>query len=226
MDGAHSLTLSGVSLLALPSGALWWPKARMLVVSDLHLGKSERIARRGGAFLPPYETLDTLTRLQRDIDRVEPETVACLGDSFDDLDASRGLGEPEATALRHAMRGRAWVWAEGNHDPGPVPFGGAHVAEVAVGPLTLRHVAEPGAAGEVSGHYHPKATLSTRGGAVTRPCFLADRDRVILPAFGTYTGGLAAGSAVLQGLMRPDAVAVLTGPRALAIPMPRLRRAG
>ena len=95
-----------------------------------------------------------------------------------------------------------------------------------MGPLTLRHVAEPGAREEISGHYHPKATLETRGGAVTRPCFLADRDRVILPAYGTYTGGLAAGSAVLQALMRPDAVAVLTGTRAVAMPMPRLRRAG
>ncbi len=226
MDGAYGLTLSGVRLLALPSGALLWPEARILVVSDLHLGKSERIARRGGAFLPPYETLDTLTRLQRDIDRVEPETVVCLGDSFDDLDAAGALGEPEATALRRAMRARAWIWAEGNHDPGPVPFGGAPLVEVAMGPLRMRHVAEPGAKGEISGHYHPKATLGTRGGAVTRPCFLADRDRVVLPAYGTYTGGLAAGSAVLQGLMRPEAVAVLTGARAVAMPMPRLRRTG
>ena len=226
MDDAYDLMLSGASLLALPSGALLWPEASTLVVSDLHLGKSERVARRGGAFLPPYETLDTLTRLQRDIDRWGPETVVCLGDSFDDLDAAGALGEPEATALRHAMRGRAWVWAEGNHDPGPVPFGGQHVAELALPPLTFRHVAEPGAAAEVSGHYHPKATIETRGGAVTRPCFLADRDRLILPAYGTYTGGLSAGSATLRALMRPDAIAVLTGARAVAIPMPRLRRAG
>ena len=225
-EGAHPLTLAGAALLALPSGALLWPEARTLVVADLHLGKSERMARRGGAFLPPYETLDTITRLQAEIDHADPRRMICLGDSFDDLDAAQALGEPEATALRHAMRGRDWIWAEGNHDPGPVPFGGAHVAELAMPPLTFRHVAEPGAAGEVSGHYHPKARLVARGGAVTRPCFLIDRDRLVMPAFGTYTGGLAAGSPTLRALMRPGAVAVLTGRRATAIPMPRLRRAG
>ena len=225
-EGAHPVTLAAARLLALPTGALLWPETRTLVVSDLHLGKSERVARRGGAFLPPYETLDTITRLQRDIDRTDPRTVVCLGDSFDDTDAARALGEPEATALRHAMHGRVWLWVEGNHDPGPVPFGGLHAAETAIPPLTFRHIADPTATAEVSGHYHPKATIEARGGGVTRPCFLVDRDRLVLPAYGTYTGGLAAGSATLQALMRPDAIAILTGRRAVAIPMPRLRRAG
>ena len=224
--GAHSFTLADARLLALPSGALLWPDAKALVVSDLHLGKSERVARRGGSFLPPYETLDTITRLQRDLDANDPRTVICLGDSFDDAQAARSLGEPEATALRHAMRGRVWIWVEGNHDPGPLPLGGLHAAEVAMPPLTFRHIADPDATAEVSGHYHPKATIETRGGAVTRPCFLLDRDRLILPAFGTYTGGLAAGTPTLQALMRPDAMAVLTGARAVPVPMPRLRRTG
>ena len=226
MDGAHPLSLAGARLLALPSGGLLWPEASVLVVSDLHLGKSERIARRGGAFLPPYETLDTLTRLQRDLDRTDPATVICLGDSFDDLDAASALGEAEAVALACAMRGRRWIWAEGNHDPGPVPFGGEAVAEVALPPLAFRHIADPQAVGEVSGHYHPKATIGMRRGAVTRACFLADRDRIVMPAYGTYTGGLPAGSAPLAALMGPEAVAVLTGPRAVAMPMPRLRRTG
>lgn len=225
MDGACSIALAGAALLALPSGALLWPEARTLVVSDLHLGKSERMARRGGAFLPPYETLDTLTRLQRDLDATDPGCVICLGDSFDDAEAAGALGEPEAAALRLAMRGRRWIWTEGNHDPGPVPWGGEHAAEAVLPPLTFRHIAEPSATAEVSGHYHPKASLGARGGAVTRPCFLLDRDRLVMPAYGTYTGGLAAGSAVLQTLMRPEAVAILTGHRALTIPMPRLRRA-
>lgn len=222
--GAHPIVLAGARLLALPSGALAWPEAGTLVVSDLHLGKSERMVRRGGAFLPPYETLDTLTRLQADIGRTDPRTVICLGDSFDDADAAHALGEPEAAALAHAMRDRVWIWVEGNHDPGPLPLGGLQAADVAMPPLAFRHIAEPGADAEVSGHYHPKATLPTRGGTVTRPCFLLDRDRLIMPAYGTYTGGLDACAAPLQTLMRPDALAILTGRAAVPMPMPRMRR--
>jgi len=65
--------------------------------------------------------------------------------------------------------------------------------------------------GEVSGHYHPKANVPTRGGTISRPAFLADRDRMILPSYGTYTGGLRSNDAALVGLMRPEAIAILTG---------------
>ena len=222
--GAHSFTLAEARLLALPTGALLWPEARTLVVSDLHLGKSERMARRGGALTPPYETLDTITRLQADLDRADPRTVICLGDSFDDREAADALGEPEARALDHAMRGRNWIWVEGNHDPGSLPLGGLHAADVTMPPLTLRHIAEAGATGEVSGHYHPKATLPMPGGAVTRPCFLLDEDRLVLPAYGTYTGGLDTASAPLRSLMRPGSIAILTGRSAVPMPMPRMRR--
>lgn len=220
MNG-HDFTLAGVSLVALGSGALWWPDQSLLCVSDLHLGKSERIARRGGVALPPYDTRDTLTRLAADLAQTQARIVVCLGDSFDDLDAARALPESERLWIARLQAGRRWVWIEGNHDPGPVDLGGTLLAELPVAPLTFRHVARPGASGEVSGHYHPKATIRNRGRAITRPAFLADRDRVILPAYGTYTGGLRSPDAALAGLMRPEALAFLTGPKVHAIPMPR-----
>ena len=49
----HAFTLAGAALSARCSGALWWAERQVLVISDLHLGKSERIARLGGAMLPP-----------------------------------------------------------------------------------------------------------------------------------------------------------------------------
>lgn len=216
-----SLSLAGAKLVALGSGALWWPAERLLCVSDLHLGKSERIARRGGTFLPPYETRDTLLRLADDLDRMKPATVICLGDSFDDLDAARALAAEDQAALTRMQAGRRWIWIEGNHDSGPVDLGGTHLAELALGPLIFRHIAQTGASGEISGHYHPKASLTTRARRITRAAFLSDRDRIIMPAYGTYTGGLRSRDTVLADLMRPDAVAVLTGPTPQAVPMPR-----
>ncbi|MEM6727571.1 MAG: ligase-associated DNA damage response endonuclease PdeM [Pseudomonadota bacterium] len=217
----HAFILAGAQLTALPSGALWWGEKGMLIVSDLHFGKSERIARRSGAMLPPYETRDTLSRLEGDIHARGATSVVCLGDSFDDLDAARSLDEGERLWLARLQAGRRWVWIEGNHDPGPVEFGGAHLAELHEPPLTFRHIARAGQSGEVSGHYHPKAQLYARGRVISRPCFLYDTDRVILPAYGTYTGGLRSDAAALDGLMRREAKAVLTGLAAHVIPMPR-----
>lgn len=211
------LTLGGQTLLALPSGALYWPAQRLLVVADLHLGKAERIARRGGTLLPPYETRATLERLDADIAATTPATVLCLGDSFDDLTAAETLAEGEILWLNRMMAGRDWIWILGNHDPAPLALGGSHKDETLIGPLTFRHIADSSQTIEISGHYHPKASLAGR----SRPCFLADSARIILPAFGSYTGGLRCDDPALAGLMQPGALAILTGQRAMAIPMPR-----
>lgn len=218
---SHAFTLAGSQLHALGTGALWWPAQSMLCVSDLHLGKSERIARRGGHWLPPYETRDTLNRLAQDLTRTNARTVVCLGDSFDDLSAAHALPEEERLWIAGLQAGRRWVWIEGNHDPGPINMGGTHLAELPVPPLTFRHIAKPGASGEISGHYHPKAQIKTRVRTISRPAFLADQDRVILPSYGTYTGGLRSSDPVFSGLMRAEAVAILTGPMTQIIPMPR-----
>lgn len=217
----YDFTIAGARLTALGSGALWWPAQDLLVVSDLHLGKSERIARRGGTPLPPYDTRDTLTRLAADLTRYHARTVVCLGDSFDDIAASQALPEEERQWIFRLQAGRRWIWIEGNHDPGPIEFGGAHLAALPVPPLTFRHIAQSGASGEISGHYHPKAPLALRGRTISRPAFLIDTDRVIMPAYGTYTGGLRAHTPVLSDLMRAEAIAVLTGPTPTAVPMPR-----
>ncbi len=216
MNG-HTFTLNGADLLALPTGALWWAERRLLCVSDLHLGKSDRAARRWGTLLPPYEVADTLARLDADLAMTRPATVVCLGDSFDDRESADALSEDHRLWLSRLMAGRRWLWIEGNHDPGPLALGGSYLSECREGPLAFRHIAQPDATAEVSGHYHPKARVA----GVTRPCFLVDGARAILPAYGTFTGGLHAHSAPLAALMRPEARALLLGPRITVAPMPR-----
>lgn len=221
MNLGHDFTLFGARLTALGSGALWWAEHRLLCVSDLHLGKSERIARRGGTTLPPYETEDTLTRLANDLERCNAQTVVALGDSFDDLGAAHALSEEARLWIAKLQAGRKWVWIEGNHDPGPVGLGGAHLSEITCDDLTFRHIAQPGTQGEVSGHYHPKASLSLKGRTISRPAFIYDNARLILPAYGTYTGGLRTSSEPIRSLMSPQACAILTGPAPVVVPMPR-----
>jgi len=222
---AIEIEVMGEAIQALASGALWWPAQSVLCVSDLHLCKSERVMRRGGPMLPPYETRDTLSRLDRVLSSTGARRVICLGDSFDDLAASQAMPEEERLWLARLQAGREWVWIEGNHDPGPVDCGGTHRADIAIGPILFRHIARPDARGEISGHYHPKARLLARGRMISRSCFLADDHRIILPAFGTYTGGLSWSDPIFDDLLGKTAQALLTGKSITAVPRPRSRNA-
>ncbi len=211
---AYHFDFCGTRCSALPSGALHLPAHNMLCVSDLHLGKSERIARRSGVMLPPYEVQETLQKLEADITATQPQQVICLGDSFDDLDAAGSLDEDARLWLTRLQAGKSWVWIEGNHDPGPIDLGGTHRAEKTVGTLTFRHIATADTA-EVSGHYHPKHRIAGR----SRPAFMLDHQRLIMPAYGAYTGGLNSHAADLRKLFHGQTIAILTGHKAIPVPV-------
>ncbi|UWQ17542.1 ligase-associated DNA damage response endonuclease PdeM [Jannaschia sp. M317] len=221
MANHHPFSFAGERLIARASGALHWPAHDVLVVSDLHLGKSERHARRDGRLLPPYEVIDTLRRLQDDVLDTGAGHVVLLGDSFDDLAAAEALAPDHRDHIARLMAGRDWTWITGNHDPAPPGLPGRAVECLTLGPLTFCHIATDADRAEVSGHYHPKAAITLRGRAVTRPCFLRDDRRLILPAYGTYTGGLRSRDPALTGLMGANARAILAGQPMVEIPMPR-----
>jgi uncharacterized protein len=182
--------VAGVTLLADPSGALFWEEQDLLVVSDLHLEKGSSFAARG-VLLPPYDTAATLSRLAAAIARHDPRMVIALGDSFHDRTAHERLSTPDRDAMSALQARRDWIWISGNHDPAlPSGLGGVVASEVCIGPIAFRH--EPtGAAGEIAGHLHPKARVPTRGRTVERRCFASDGERAVMPAFGAYAGGLS-----------------------------------
>ena len=181
--------LAGETIELDPAGAAFLPRRAMLVVADLHLEKGGAFARRG-SLLPPYDSHATLERLEALVARLRPDTVVSLGDGFHDRRGARELSPGLFDRLGALTRQRRWVWVTGNHDPEvPVALGGAAVAELTVGGLVLRH--EPtGALGEIAGHLHPKARLWTRRRHLSCRCFAGDGDRLLLPALGSFTGGL------------------------------------
>lgn len=199
-----SLRVNGAALVADISGALWWPGERLLAVADLHLEKGSAFARRG-ALLPPYDTAATIARLGAAIARYRPQRLVCLGDSFHDRGAAGRLPPADAAALAGMVGACDWIWVRGNHDPAPpAGLGGRTVPEWVQGALLFRHeaVAAP-AAGEVSGHFHPKAGIARRGKRAGGRCFVSDGRRLILPAFGAYAGGLDVLDPAIAGLF-PD----------------------
>ena len=135
------------------------------MVSDLHFGKAGRLARLGAGLLPPYEAMETLSRLAAEIDALDPAGVICLGDSFDDMAAARESAGEIGPEIARLAAGRRWIWIAGNHDPAPLGLPGSHLAEARIQGLTFRHIARREAEpGEISGHYHPKARIAARAG--------------------------------------------------------------
>ena len=185
----HAIVVNSVSLVADPEGALYWPDQGLLAVADLHLEKGSSFAARG-VLLPPYDTAATLARLARLITHYAPRCVVALGDSFHDGGGPERLADVDRDALTIMQRGREWIWITGNHDPEPATgIGGIFIETMISGALTFRHL-PTGSSGEISGHLHPVARVAHRGRAVSRRCFAADATRMIMPAFGAFTGGL------------------------------------
>jgi DNA ligase-associated metallophosphoesterase len=184
------IQVNGTTLALHPSGAVWMADARTLIVADLHFEKGSSYAR-GGQFLPPYDTRATLRRLQALIKRYQPAQVIALGDSFHDGGAADRLDEEEIAILAGMTRSIDWIWVEGNHDPEPPAWlGGTIAGQRALGGLTFRHIPNPEpCAGEVAGHVHPVVRVHRGGFALRRRCFVSDGLRLLMPAFGAYTGG-------------------------------------
>jgi DNA ligase-associated metallophosphoesterase len=184
------LAVAGAIFAADLAGVIYWPEQGLLAVADLHFEKGSSFAARG-VLLPPYDTAATLARLAALIAYYAPRVVVALGDNFHDRRGHARLADTDRAALLSLQRGRDWVWITGNHDPEPAEgIGGRFLSVLKVGAVTFRHQPEEGASGEIAGHLHPVARVTRRGRSVSRRCFAADGDRLVMPAFGAYAGGL------------------------------------
>lgn len=215
--GSLSARVMGELCVLRCSGALWLPDFGTLVAGDLHLEKGSAFAARG-QMLPPYDSRATLDKLEVEIAELKPVRVVLLGDSFHDSRSIGRMAEDDRARLERLAIGIDWVWLEGNHDRealtaagGIEALPGRVVGEMRLGGLYLTH--EPMAApedGEVAGHLHPCARVVAHGRGVRRPCFVTDGRRLILPAFGAFTGGLNVRDAAIASLFaEPPMVAAL-----------------
>jgi uncharacterized protein len=208
------LVVNGETLTLDPSGALYWPEMRALVLADLHFEKGSSFAR-SGQLLPPYDTRATLKRIASLCARYRPETVIALGDSFHDAHAHDRLDAYERDMLSRLGAEADWIWIAGNHDPEPPSWlNGRIVEDVALGALVFRHEPSPlPSAGEIAGHLHPCASVTRRGHTLRRRCFVSDGMRLLLPAFGAYAGGLDVRDKAVRSLFAADFLAYVLGAR-------------
>ena len=211
----------GVDLAASPSGALYWPARRALLLADLHLEKASWYAG-AGQMLPPYDSAATLSEVARAIAATRAREVWCLGDSFHDPAGCLRLSADARAQLKALTAATRWTWITGNHDAGLVDHcGGAVTGEAVVDGLVLRHEADARETRpELSGHYHPKLRLTVRGRRVARRCFVASGAKLILPAFGALTGGMDADDpAIVRVVGRPAQALIAVEDRLLRFPL-------
>ena len=211
---AVRVAVAGAQAWLRASGALWLQGEAALVAADLHLEKGSAYAARG-QLLPPYDTRDALARLAAEIAALNPRLVVMLGDSFHDGEAGTRLSGEDSQTLVALARGRTLVWVTGNHDPRPpAHLPGEVVDAITLAGLNLRHEPSQGPAwAEVAGHLHPCARISAGGRSVRRRCFVTDGERLILPAFGAYAGGLNIRDVAFAGLFARAPLAVALGAR-------------
>lgn len=231
MTSEMRIALAGAVLQADLRGALFWPSEATLIVADLHLEKGSSYARGRSQFLPPYDTRATLDTLAGVMRQHAPRRVICLGDSLHDPAGADRMDREDAERIASMTGSCDWLWIAGNHDPHPpARWGGTVLSEAVIGSVSFRHQAheEPLAdgTGEISGHFHPTASVSTRAARIRGRCFAADGRRLVLPAFGAYAGGLDVLDPAIAGLFGPSFDVVMLGrQRLFAFPSSALRRA-
>jgi DNA ligase-associated metallophosphoesterase len=228
--GSHALEFCGEEMVLLPSNAVFWPREAALLVADLHLEKGSFYARHG-QMIPPYDSRETLARISEAVKATGARRVYTLGDNFHDARGVERLEPHAAGQLDALVRALDWVWVTGNHDYNSdrrhAAPGGTELDELEIAGMVLRHEAKQGETRpELSGHYHPKLRIKLRERHIARPCAVMSCDeagsgRMILPAFGAYTGGMDAGDpAIVQALQPASNIRAIVATKAKAAQFP------
>lgn len=216
-----SLLFGGHDLIPMADAALYWPARQALLVADLHFEKASWFASFG-QLLPPYDSVETLARLEKLVEATAARELWCLGDSFHDVRGVERMPARAREALDRLTARLDWTWVVGNHDPHlDASIGGRIVDEIEIDGLLLRHEAvRDEVRPEISGHFHPKLRITVRGRRIARRCFVHSDSKIILPAFGALTGGLdAADPAIVRAVGRPAQALVPTPDRLLKFPL-------
>lgn len=182
----------GENLVLSKERAIYWEAQEMLVISDLHIGKSAHF-RKNGIQVPATVGLSDLHRLNNLMAQFSPKTLLVTGDMFHNninSDANAFL------EWRIAYPDLKVVLVKGNHDDLKNEDYEAlsvivHQKELLLHPFRFIHD-KPGITDEyynISGHIHPGVILYGKARQRLKfPCFYFGKDCAVLPAFSVFTG--------------------------------------
>jgi uncharacterized protein len=181
--------LCGKSLIADPTGAVFWPAENALIVADLRLSRCSYLQDED-VVLPPYDQASAFEKLEEALDRYDPGTVIALGNSFAGC-GSEGLNPHQTDWLQDMMEGRAWYWVVPQDGAAPPEsVGGSTVPHLMLGGIKFRAEAvRAPVANEIAGGLHPIAQVSHYGHLIRGRCFVTNGMRMVLPSIGDYSIG-------------------------------------
>ena len=181
--------------LELCSGkAIHWPDQKALLVADTHFGKAAAF-RKSGIPVPESSSAEDCQRIEDLIQRTKADSLVLLGDFLHARDGRTQIVRKELNAWREKMPNLEIHLVRGNHDlqsgdPWPELRIHCHPDPWTEFDFDLRHLPVEGEQRPfLAGHLHPGFSLKEKNGSNLRsPCFLVGKNRIILPAFGSFTG--------------------------------------
>ncbi|MBF4466576.1 ligase-associated DNA damage response endonuclease PdeM [Flavobacterium sp. LC2016-12] len=171
------------------SGAVFWEEKKMLLISDVHLGKVTHF-RKHGIGIPKQAIFENFNRLKTVLELFDAETIIFLGDLFH----SKINTEWDFFAEWIKEYSQKIILVEGNHDI----ISKSNYEELNIEIyneliiddfLLTHHPTEKESFFNFCGHIHPAIQLRGLGRQfLNLPCFFRKSNQLIFPAFGEFTG--------------------------------------
>ena len=170
-------------------GVLFWLEKKIAIVSDLHLEKGSSFAS-SGQFIPPYDSEETLKKLINFVKKHEVQTIILLGDTFHDRGALNRMSSKVKSIFDSLVENYEIIFVLGNHENKMKSAFIKFYERYIVDDIHFLHEAVLEKKYQISGHFHPVASLKINSKKITEKCLIHSENHIIMPAFGEFTGGL------------------------------------
>ena len=170
-------------------GILFWLEKKIAVVSDLHLEKGSSFAS-SGQFVPPFDSEETLNKLINFLKIHEVKVIILLGDTFHDRGALNRMSSKVKSIFDSLVENYEIIFVLGNHENKMKSAFIKFYERYIVDDIHFLHEAVLEKKYQISGHFHPVASLKINSKQITEKCLIHSENHIIMPAFGEFTGGL------------------------------------
>ena len=198
------------------SGSIYITELSILLMSDLHIGKSYSCAKNGN-FLPPFEIDETIEKIKSIVDFYNPKKIISLGDSFHEASTLEIIDKIYIKNLNKIFKEREVIFIDGNHDAelkSKEKIDATFKDSLKLDNFNFTHIKNSKIINnlfEFSGHFHPKVSIIFNRVTYSLKCFVLGKNFCILPSFGTYTGGLNINSNTLKKIIPQEKTVIAIG---------------